>query len=76
MNSYENPQLSYECDLTAERDRLREALQGMVNAYAPNAERTVAMEGAQALQSDVRRALQALGCIMPDEQLARAKEST
>jgi hypothetical protein len=24
MNSYENPQLSYECDLTAERDRLRE----------------------------------------------------
>ena len=29
MNSYENPQLSYECDLTAERDRLREALQGL-----------------------------------------------
>ena len=24
MNSYENPSLSYECDLTAERDRLRE----------------------------------------------------
>ena len=24
MNSYENPQLSHECDLTAERDKLRE----------------------------------------------------
>ena len=68
MNSYEDPQMSYECDLTAQRDRLREALQGMVNAYAPDAERTVAMHGAQALQSDVRRALQALGCILPDSK--------
>ena len=24
MNSYEDPQMSYECDLTAQRDRLRE----------------------------------------------------
>ena len=37
MNSYENPPLSYECDLTAERDRLREinkellaALEGII----------------------------------------------
>lgn len=43
MNSYENPELSYECDLTAERDRLKadrdeliEALQAILDGEYSN----------------------------------------
>jgi hypothetical protein len=64
-------------NLEGQRDRLRAALRGMLNTYAPHAENTVAREGIFALQSDVRRALQALGCIMSDDEanaaLSKAK---
>lgn len=62
--------------LRAQVKELRAALQGMVNAFAPRAEQTVVREGAQALQSDVRKALQALGCILSDEQARAALERT
>jgi len=38
MNSYENPELSYECDLTAERDRLKAALSEYEKCEACNHE--------------------------------------
>ena len=64
--------------LRAEVERLRAALRGMVNAFAYNAEQTVSTDGIDALQSDVKRALQVLGCIMPEEQaraaLSKSKE--
>ena len=32
MNSYENPQMSYECDLTAQRDKLRADREKLISA--------------------------------------------
>jgi hypothetical protein len=46
--------------LQAHAEALAEALRGMMDAFAYNAEQTVANEGESALQSDVRRAREAL----------------
>ena len=52
MNSYEDPQMSYECDLTAQRDRLREinaelltALSFIVNDAEPGEDARLTVEG-------------------------------
>lgn len=51
-----------------ERDALRGALQGMVAAFCPRVDITVAREGGKALHPSVKRALQMLGALLPDDQ--------
>ena len=60
--SYHTPDCR-ELTLRAQRDALREALQAMLNTYAPLAAETVVLEGEHALHSAVRQARAALAIV-------------